>query len=48
MKDAHLYDPVIRPDETGGEVFNHIVNEMYWEYLLSNNFAKEEMLRLLS
>lgn len=43
----HLYDPVIRPDEAGGKVFNNIVSEMYREYLLSDNFAKEEILRLL-
>ena len=43
----HLHKPTIQPDETGGDAFNHIVNEMYWEYLLANNFAKEEMLRLM-
>ncbi len=43
----HLQDPVIQPEETGGDVFRTIVNEMYWEYLLSNDFAKEEILRLL-
>lgn len=43
----HLHEPVIQPEETGGDVFKIIVNEIYWEYLLSNNFAKEEILRLL-
>lgn len=43
----HLQEPIIQPEETGGDVFKTIVNEMYWEYLLSNNFAKEEILRLL-
>ena len=43
----HLHEPVIQPEETGGEIFKPIVNEMYWEYLSSNSFAKEEILRLL-
>ena len=43
----HLHEPVIQPEETESELFKNIVNEMYWEYLLSNNFAKEEILRLL-
>ena len=43
----HLHEPVIQPEETGRELFRNIVNEMYWEYLLSDNFAKEEILRLL-
>lgn len=43
----HLHKPVIQPEESGGDVFKIIVNEMYWEYQLSNDFAKEEILRLL-
>ena len=43
----HLHEPVIQPEKAGGEFFRNSVNEMYWEYLLSNNFAKEEILRLL-
>lgn len=43
----HLHEPIIQPEETGGDTFKIIVNEMYWEYLLSNSFAKEEILRLL-
>ena len=43
----HLQEPVIPSAESGADVFKPIVNEMYWEYLLSNNFAKEEILRLL-
>lgn len=43
----HLQTPIIQPDETGGDVFKSIIKEMYWEYLLSNDFAKEEILRLL-
>lgn len=43
----HLHDPVIRPEDTGGDMFNTIIDEMYREYLLEDNFAKEETLRLL-
>lgn len=43
----HLHEPVIQPKEPDGEQFKNIINEMYWEYLLSNNFAKEEILHLL-
>ena len=43
----HLQEPIIQPEETGTDRFKIIVNEMYWEYLLSNSFAKEEILRLL-
>lgn len=38
----HLYELVLQPEETGAELFKKIVNEMYWEYLLSNDFAKEK------
>lgn len=43
----HLYEPVIYFEETGKEFIKHIVNDMYWEYLLADNFAKEEILCLL-
>jgi AraC-like DNA-binding protein len=43
----HLHKPVITPDEAGMEIFSNTVSEMYFEYQLSNNFAKEEILRLL-
>jgi AraC-like DNA-binding protein len=43
----HLQDPIIQPEEAIADVFKIIIKEMYWEYLLSNNFAKEEILRLL-
>lgn len=43
----HLHEPVIQPENIGRDIFRNTINEMYWEYLLSNNFAKEETLRLL-
>jgi AraC family transcriptional regulator, transcriptional activator of pobA len=43
----HLHEPIIYPEQACGEVFKNIVNEMCREYLLSNDFAKEEILRLL-
>lgn len=43
----HLQEPVIQPDASGGDGFKVLFNEIYWEYLLSNDFAKEEILRLL-
>jgi AraC family transcriptional regulator, transcriptional activator of pobA len=43
----HLHTPVIHAEQARGEVFQNIIHEMYWEYLLSNDFAKEEILRLL-
>ena len=43
----HQHEPIIYPEQACKEVFNNIVNEMHWEYLLSNDFAKEEILRLL-
>ncbi len=43
----HLHEPVIQAEESGRDGFKTLVKEMYWEYLLSNNFAKEEILRLL-
>lgn len=42
-----LHEPIIQPEETDEEIFRKTVDEMYWEYLLSNNFAKEEILHLL-
>jgi AraC-like DNA-binding protein len=42
-----LHEPVIQPEESDEEIFRKTIDEMYWEYLLSNNFAKEEILRLL-
>jgi hypothetical protein len=42
-----LHEPVIQPEESDEGVFRKTVDEMCWEYLLSNDFAKEEVLRLL-
>ncbi len=42
-----LHEPIIQPEETNEELFRKTVDEMYWEHLLSNNFAKEEILCLL-
>lgn len=43
----HLYEPIMQPEVADGEVIKNMVKEMYWEYQLSNNFAKDEILRLL-
>lgn len=43
----HLYPPDIPPLETSVAVFNPIINEIYNEYIFSDTFAKEEMLRTL-
>ncbi len=43
----HLHEPVIQPEDIGGDLFRNTINEMHHEYLLANNFAKEEILRLL-
>jgi AraC-like DNA-binding protein len=43
----HLYPPVIPPLESSTSAFNHIINEMYNEYIFAETFAKEEMLRTL-
>ena len=42
----HLHHPVIQPEEAGG-AFRNIVNEISQEYQHPDNFAKEEILRLL-
>jgi AraC family transcriptional regulator, transcriptional activator of pobA len=42
----HLHLPVIQPEESS-ENFNNIFNDIYDEYISSDAFAKEEMLRLL-
>lgn len=43
----HLHEPVIHAEKVVTETFINIVKEMYQEYLSPNNFAKEEVLRLL-
>ncbi|MGD9160745.1 MAG: helix-turn-helix transcriptional regulator [Desulfobacteraceae bacterium] len=43
----HLHSPALNPEETGEDNFIGIINDMYKEYNHSNNFAKEEILRLL-
>lgn len=43
----HLHLPVIHPNQTGIDVFNTIISEIYKEYNYPDNFAKEEILRLL-
>lgn len=42
-----LHEPVIQPEKTDGKIFRKTIDEMHWEYLLSNSFAKDEILRLL-
>ena len=43
----HLHLPVIQPNQTGINVFNVIISEIYKEYNHPDEFAKEEILRLL-
>ena len=43
----YLHSPIMQPEEIGGENFANIVREMHEEYNLSDDFAKEEVLRLL-
>jgi AraC-like DNA-binding protein len=43
----YLHSPIIQPEETGEENFIHIISEIYHEYNLQDDFAKEEILRLL-
>lgn len=43
----HLHSPLIYPEETGEEHFSHIISEIFEEYLVSDDFAKEEILRSL-
>ena len=42
----HLHEPVIQPEEAGNE-FRNIINEIDHEYQQPDNFAKEDILRLL-
>lgn len=42
----HLHSPIIQPEEVGTNL-SFIIQEIYEEYNLSDNFAKEEILRLL-
>ncbi|WP_298420938.1 helix-turn-helix transcriptional regulator [uncultured Kordia sp.] len=41
----HLEVPVIHPEEIGEDEFISIIQKLYFEYRLPNNFAKVEMLR---
>lgn len=43
----HMYQPDIPPDKSAETVFGQIFKEIYNEYLLSETFAREEMLRTL-
>ena len=43
----HLHSPIMQSVETNGDIFDHIINEMYREYKMTDKFAKEEILRLL-
>ena len=43
----YLHSPIMQPEEIGKENFINIIREMYEEYNLSDDFAKEEILRLL-
>ena len=43
----HLYSPIIEPDKATEQSFTNIIHEMYKEYNASDNFANEEILRLL-
>ncbi len=43
----HLHSPIMQPAETSGEIFGNIINEIYTEYRFPDEFAKEEILRLL-
>jgi AraC-like DNA-binding protein len=43
----HLHPPVIQPSEMGGVDFGSLVREMHREYTAPDDFAKEEILRLL-
>lgn len=43
----HLQKPIIQPNQIGIGVFKNLVQEMEKEYNYADNFAKEEILRLL-
>jgi AraC-like DNA-binding protein len=43
----YLHSPIMQPEEIGKENFVNIISEMHEEYNLSDDFTKEEILRLL-
>jgi len=43
----HLHSPIMQSEEIGNMNFMNIINEIYEEYYFSDDFAKEEILRLL-
>lgn len=43
----HLYPPDIPPGKAAESMFNPIIHELYNEYIFTDTFAKEEMLRTL-
>lgn len=43
----HLHSPIIQPEEIGKNNFINIICEMHEEYKFSDDFAKENILRLL-
>lgn len=43
----HLHEPVMQPQETKDENFQYIFKEIEREYAYPDNFAKDEILRLL-
>ncbi len=47
LYDCHFQGPVVHPDETAKTDFKKLIGEMLREYELHEEFAKEEMLRLL-
>jgi len=43
----YLHLPIIQPEELGENNFNNIIHQIYEEYNFSDDFAKEDILRLL-
>ncbi len=43
----HLQSPIVRPSKTETTIFSNLVDQIYTEYGYSENFAKEEILRLM-
>ncbi|MBC8182046.1 helix-turn-helix domain-containing protein [candidate division KSB1 bacterium] len=43
----HFYSPILHPEEKGKNNFSNIIGSLYEEYNYTDDFAKEEILRLL-
>jgi AraC-like DNA-binding protein len=43
----HLHQPIMQPEEMGMNDFSHLIREIHEEYHYPDEFAKEEILRLL-